>query len=88
MGSLTVRYTGPAALVGLLAQHLREEGAEVSYDPPAEDRGVGEIAETVVVSLVCSGLYDAIKAGVTRFGSGPPGQRADVDLPERDEEDQ
>lgn len=29
-----ITYKGPPALAGLFAQHLRDEGLEVSYRPP------------------------------------------------------
>jgi hypothetical protein len=62
----TVRYEGPPTRVSMLAQMLEEEGVTVDYEPPPEYRDVTAIAATVVISLVCSGLYDGIKAGVNK----------------------
>lgn len=75
----TLRYRGPAPLAGRLAQTLRDEGAEVSYEPPTETRGAGEVAEAVVWMLVGGVSYDALKIGVSRF-LDRFGDAASVDL--------
>lgn len=81
----TVTYQGPAPFASLLAQTLREEGVDVSYQPPTEERGVGEVLETVVVSLFCAGTYDAIKYGVHRFASSRLGRNARTEIEDEDE---
>ncbi|WP_109509300.1 hypothetical protein [Nocardioides speluncae] len=79
----TVVYRGPAPFASALAQMLREEGVEVNYAPPIEERG-GGIVEAVVVSLACSATYDLIKAGVLRFRASRFGASATVELPNED----
>lgn len=83
----TVTYRGPAPFASALAQVLREEGIEVRYERPIEERGVREIAETVIVSLACSGAYDVIKAGVLRFRSSRFGGVARVEIEEDERAD-
>lgn len=63
----TVVYQGPAPFASALAQMLREEGIEVRYEHPREERGAREIAEAVIVNLACTGAFEVIKAGVLRF---------------------
>lgn len=82
----TVMYEGPAPFVSLLAQMLREEGVDVSYEPPIEKRGAGEVVETVVVSLFCAGTYDAIKYGLQRFAASRLGRNARTDIEGDDDE--
>ena len=70
-------FDGQPALRSLLAQILTEEGASV--DPRSEQGElerrsiVGGIAITYGVSLVASGTYDLIKAGVAKFCEKVPG---------------
>jgi hypothetical protein len=79
-----IRYEGSPARVGALAQELRDEGVVVSYTPPTEQRGGGEIVEAVVVSIVANGAYDAIKAGIRRFREWQP--RSSVEIEGDDEQ--
>lgn len=81
-----VTYEGPAPFASLLAQILREEGVDVSYEPPTEKRGAGEVLETVVVSLFCAGTYDAIKYGVQRFAASRLGRNARTEIEGEDED--
>lgn len=83
----TLTYRGPAPLGGALAQMLEEEGVLVSYSPRMEQRGAGEVVEAVILTLVCSGAYDLVKAGVIRFRTSRFGKVAQVDLPEEDSGD-
>jgi hypothetical protein len=64
-----IRYEGGAAIVGALAQMLREEGVEVTYEPPDEWRSptIPTVVAAVVVNMIANGAYDAIKAGIRRF---------------------
>ena len=75
----TIRYRGPAPLAGLLAQMLRDQGADVSYEAPMERRGAGEVAEAVVMMVVGGLTYDVLKVGVSRF-LDRFGRSASVDL--------
>src|SRR3712207_6593631 len=75
-----VTYRGPARSAGILAQFLEEEGVEVSYTPPMEHKGFPEIAETVVVSILCSGAYDVIKAGLKKFRDSAFGRDAEAEI--------
>jgi hypothetical protein len=63
----TVRYEGNPAFVSLLAQLLREEGVTVDYAVPEEHRGTVDIVEQVVLNLLCTGTYEAIRAGARKF---------------------
>ena len=63
----------------MLAQMLREQGAEVDYEPPTESRNLGADAHTVVVIVTAAATYDVVKAGVKMFTDRFP--RAKVDLP-------
>ncbi len=78
-----VVYTGPSAYVSALAQSLREQGVEVDFVPPVERRGAAEVFEAVVVSLACSGAYDAIKAGVNKFRASRLGKVSKVEVDEQ-----
>lgn len=60
-----VRYEGPAPLAAALAQYLEQQGVHVYWEPPVEERG--GIVELVVIPLLVTGSYDAIKAGVRLF---------------------
>ena len=62
-----ITYKGAAPFAGALVQVLNEEGVEVEWTSPPEARDVLGALEAVVVSLVATGAYDAIKAGVNRF---------------------
>jgi hypothetical protein len=70
----SVEYIGPPAFVGALAQCLREEGVEVDYEPPIEERGGTEVAREVVIGIMANGAWAAIVLGVKkyrkRFGKG------------------
>jgi hypothetical protein len=61
-------YEGPAALVGLLAQMLREEGLSVSYEPPEEGRDLQEAATPATVVLAVTGpIWPSMWRAVKRF---------------------
>ncbi len=81
--TITVYAPGPRA--SALVQMLREEGVEVEWEPPQEQRGVGDMAVGFVLSLVASGAYDGIKAAVKKFREWLPGVRVEVEG-EEDEE--
>jgi len=83
MGDHRITYRGPAPLVGMLRQMLEDEGVAVtlSGEPPLETRGTGEIAESVIATLLATGAVEAIRAVMERFRERSRG-RADVDLDE------
>jgi hypothetical protein len=80
----TITYKGGPARVSALVQMLEEQGVNVEWEPPTERRDLTGAAEAIVLSLVASGAYDAIKAAVAKFRKWAP--RAEVTL-EGDEED-
>lgn len=63
----TITYEGDPARAGALVQMLEQQGVHVEWEPPQERRSFGADVGAVALSLVASGLYDAIKAGVARF---------------------
>jgi hypothetical protein len=79
-----VRYTGPPPFAGILVQRLEEQGVEVEWEPPYEQRGAGGIMEQVVIPLLVTGAYDAIKVGVRLFRERFP--RGTVTVEELDKE--
>ncbi|HVV29503.1 MAG TPA: hypothetical protein VHC41_01355 [Mycobacteriales bacterium] len=71
MESRTLTYRGPAAFVGALAQVLREDGLEVTYQPPEEYRSAGEVEQQAVVALVVmygkDGIDALLRASVEKY---------------------
>jgi len=63
----TITYEGSAARASALVQMLEQQGVHVEWEQPQEQRSFGADVVVVVLSLVASGLYDGIKAGVARF---------------------
>jgi len=70
--TLTIRYRGSAARAGALVQALEQEGVRVDWTPPREERGFGADATAVVLGIVASGGYDAIKAVVMKMRERMP----------------
>lgn len=83
--TVTIRYRGGPARAGALVQMLEEQGVHVEWEPPQERRDLQGVAETVALSLVASGTYDAIKAAVVNFRRRVP--RAEVFV-ERNQDDE
>ena len=54
-------------MAGQLVRMLEEEGVQVTWTPPLEERGTAEIVTGVVVVIEASGAYDVIKATATKF---------------------
>lgn len=79
-------YEGPAHFAGLLAQMLREEGVQVDYEPPLEERGAQEFARDVIVDLTASGMGAAIMLALQKFDQRMRG-RATARIEEDDEDD-
>lgn len=48
----TVVYEGDPGYASLLARTLQDEGVQVTYRPPMEYRGAGEVPAAIVVYLV------------------------------------
>jgi hypothetical protein len=65
---------------------LEEQGVQVEWTPPQEQRGLGADVGAVVLSLVASGAYDGIKAAVAKFRAWMP--RAEVTIEGEEDEDQ
>jgi hypothetical protein len=80
-----VTHEGTARTASMLAACLREEGLEVSYEPPLEHRGAVDVAELVVmiVSLPVVVFAGDIRAaairGVEKFKQKVPGATATVE---------
>lgn len=70
----TVTYTGSAPFASMLVQMLEDEGVSVRWQRPREDRGGGDVARDIVLSLVASGAYDSIKATIARFRAKAKGR--------------
>jgi hypothetical protein len=62
-----IHYEGSPLAVSPLMRMLRDEGVEVYVRHTSTESGVAEVAATIVVSIVASGAYDVIKAGVRSF---------------------
>jgi hypothetical protein len=84
----TIRFRGDAALSLALVRALEDEGVQVAWRRPEPEqlrKGVGPEIETVVLSIVASGAYDAIKAGVALFRKRTGIWPAEVDIQGNDE---
>jgi hypothetical protein len=79
-----IRYRGSAARAGALVQALEYEGVRVDWVPPQEKRGLGADVTDVVLSIVASGAYDAIKTAVMKMREWMP--RAEIVI-EGDQDD-
>jgi hypothetical protein len=76
--SLTVRYEGAPEMAGFVAQVLRDEGLVVGYNPPVEQRGMGDVAPVVVLFVVGStaaGRHCCIEPWRGDFGLGHRARR-------------
>jgi hypothetical protein len=64
----------------MLAQMLREEGVQVEYEPPEEQRGLGvDVAAGVIVYILTKGADEAIKAAVRRFRERAPHNKVTIE---------
>jgi len=74
----------------MLVQMLEHEGVTVKWERPLEQRGVGEMAQEVIVQMVATGGFTAIAAAVAKFRKHVLGRaEATVENDERDnDEDQ
>ena len=70
-----VTYNGMPRYAHTLVECLEAEGVQVSWEPPAEERGgVAEVIGSVVSSIATHGPETAVHAGVDRFRSAFPGK--------------
>jgi len=80
-------YRGDPAAVSLLVQMLREAGATVEWEPPTQQRGIGEMVQEVVVGIVATGSVEAIKAAIAKFLKHMHGKaEATIEDDEQDDE--
>ena len=78
--AMKVRFRGSPSFVGMLAQILRDEGLEVDYAPPFEDRNTGDTLVEVVLYVADKGvdvavvalLGDKVGAAIKRFRERVP----------------
>lgn len=64
--AVRVRYYGPAARAGMIAQMLRTEGVEVTYTPPVEPRDLQSVADGVVVYFIANYTDTVVRAAVVK----------------------
>ncbi len=75
-----ITYEGSPARVGLFAKLLRDEGVQAEYEPPIEERGVGqEIAQEVLVILLATGTVEGIKLAMRKFRGWAKGTKFKID---------
>ena len=83
----TVTYRGPSRGVSAFAHMLEAEGLTARYAPPMEQRGMGDVAEVVVIYLSMkvtdkatdAAMDRAVKAGVSKFRERFGGRGATVE---------
>jgi hypothetical protein len=70
---VAIRYNGPGSAVHALAGYLREEGLEVTYEPPPEFRSFPEPAQLVIIYVALKAVdaaaevaQDALKVAIRR----------------------
>ena len=67
---MQLTYEGPPALAGLFAQLIRDEGLQVAYKEPKQQRSAAEVVVAVsltVTSTVAQIYGDEIKAAVRKL---------------------
>ena len=80
MTETRITYEGDPALVSLLVQMLEEEGVEVQWQWPTEERlDVPGMAESVIANLVAIGVLTSINAAVQKFRRQFERSRVDVE---------
>jgi hypothetical protein len=79
MTTWTFQYTGSPAFAGRFAQMLRDEGLTVQWEPPMEQRGLGDVVQQVEVVTGTTALAKAAWARIKpRLRSG---ERVEVQPP-------
>lgn len=88
----SIRYEGSAAMVGLLAQMLADEGVESSYEQPVEERSADQVVAGITIWLTgqVAGvvLRPKIERVVDKFQQRSPNATLKVtieDTPQSDE---
>lgn len=76
MAQTRVTYRGNPAFASMLVQMLKEQGVAVEWERPQEQRGLGDMAQGVVVDMVASGGLLAIKVAVDKFRKHMHGRAA------------
>lgn len=67
MTKWTFQYTGSPAIAGRFAQMLQDEGLTVEWEPPTEQRGMGDMSQQVKVELAVAGTTVLAKAAWARI---------------------
>jgi len=62
-----VTYRGNPAFASMLVQMLEQERATVKWERPLAQRGMGEMAQEVIVQMDATGGATAIAAAVAKF---------------------
>ena len=60
-------YRGNPAFASMLVQMLEVEGVTVTWERPTEQRGLAEMGQEVIVSMIAEGGLVAIKTAVDKF---------------------
>jgi hypothetical protein len=67
MTTWTFQDTGSPAFAGRFAQMLQDEGLTVEWEPPMEQRVLGDTMQQVEVELVVTGTEALVKAAWARI---------------------
>lgn len=92
---IVVRYSGPTRGLYTLVKELSAEGLSVEYEPPQEQRGVGQDIVHVLIQvgsdaeagLIGAGALAAVQRIAQAFRERHPQIEADVDPGEEDSDD-
>jgi hypothetical protein len=79
-------YTGSAPFASAVAQTLTEEGLDLSWTRPDEQRGMGTMVEAVTVYYFCKATDATVKAAVDKARERL-GRRGRLDLDGDDGDD-
>ena len=83
-----VTYRGNPAFASMLVQMLQQESVTVRWERPFEQRGMGEMAQEVIVQMVATGSVTAISAAVAKFRKHMNGRaEATVENDEMDDDE-
>jgi len=83
-----VTYRGNPAFASMLVQMLQQESVTVRWERPFEQRGMGEMAQEVIVQMVATGSVTAIAAAVAKFRKHMNGRaEATVENDEMDDDE-
>ena len=82
-----VTYRGNPAFATMLVQMLADEGATVQWDRPPERRGMGDMAQEVIVQLAATGSVTAIATAVAKFRKHMQGRVVEVTIEDHEQDD-